>query len=137
MKNKVCPIPKQTKVTKQQHTFDFFFVSALLWDYSLCCVFRPAFGCCAHPKAGPNISRSFDVRVATFFIKPSYPHFEPCWASKCWTLPAIFLWTYIVRSQAGFKPLLRVSLFMNLRTALLLTQPPRLVRVATYKDKKI
>ena len=30
-----------------------------------CCVFRPAFGCCTHPKAGLNI---FFSRFSTFFV---------------------------------------------------------------------
>ena len=30
-----------------------------------CCVFRKAFGCCAHPKAGRNL---FFSRFSTFFV---------------------------------------------------------------------
>ena len=39
-----------------------------LWYYH-CCVFRTAFGCCVHPKAGWNI---FFNRFSTFFV-----HFKP------------------------------------------------------------
>ena len=31
----------------------------------MCCVFRPAFGCLQHPKAGRNI---FFSRFSTFFV---------------------------------------------------------------------
>ena len=32
---------------------------------SNCCVFRPPFGCCAHPKVGQNL---FFSRFSTFFV---------------------------------------------------------------------
>ena len=37
----------------------------LTQDYDSCCVFWPAFGCCAHLKAGRNI---FFSRFSTFFV---------------------------------------------------------------------
>ena len=41
-----------------------------------CCVFRPAFGCCAHPKAGQNI---FFRRFSTFLFISKLFHWFQGW----------------------------------------------------------
>ena len=45
----------------------------------VCCVFRPAFGCCAHEKAGQNL---FFSRFSTFFV-----HFK-AFSRQIWGTPS-------------------------------------------------